>query len=56
VLEARQFFTFYFHPSYEVKYRRELLGEIIRLVQKEAEILTFAKIAENWNNENPSDL
>jgi len=55
-LEARQFFTFYFHPSYEVKYRRELLGEIIRLVQKEAEILTFAKIAENWNNENPSDL
>lgn len=55
-LGTRRFFTFYFHPSYEVKFRLELLEEIIRLVQKEAEILTFAKIAEKWNNENPSDL
>lgn len=55
-LEARRFFTFYFHPSYEVKSRRELLNEIIWLVQKKAEILTFAKIAEKWNNENTADL
>lgn len=55
-LETRPLFTFYFHPSYEVNLRFGLLNEIIRLMQEEVEILTFAEIAERYNDENPADL
>lgn len=55
-IEKRGFFTFYFHPSYEVKSRFELLSEIIQLVQERAELLTFADIAKKWNDENTTDL
>lgn len=55
-IEKRGFFTFYFHPSYEVKSRFELLSEIIQLVQERAELLTFADIAKKWNDENTADL
>jgi peptidoglycan/xylan/chitin deacetylase (PgdA/CDA1 family) len=55
-IEKNGFFTFYFHPSYEVAYKTELLKEIIRLLQERAKILTFGEIAKKWDNENSSDL
>ncbi|MEE8403303.1 MAG: polysaccharide deacetylase family protein [Candidatus Hydrothermarchaeaceae archaeon] len=47
-LDAEGSFTFYFHPSYEAKYRAGLLSEIIHFAHKNAEILTLAEIAGRW--------
>ncbi len=55
-IEKNGFFTFYFHPSYEVKYKTELLKEIIRLMQDRTELLTFDEMARGWKNENTPDL
>ncbi|MEE8400864.1 MAG: polysaccharide deacetylase family protein [Candidatus Hydrothermarchaeaceae archaeon] len=55
-LIKRRFFTFYFHPSYEVKTSMELLDKVIRNLKEFTEILTFAEIAGKWKNENIADL
>lgn len=55
-IERNGFFTFYFHPSYEIKYETKLLKEIIQLVKKKFEVLTLGKIAKRWKDENTADL
>lgn len=53
---ARHFFTFYFHPSYEARYRPALVKNIIEILKDTHEVLTFAEIADRCKNENTPDL
>jgi hypothetical protein len=55
-IEKKGFFSFYFHPSYEVKYKVKILSKIIGLLKEKKEILTFTEIAEKWKDENTADL
>ena len=50
------FFTFYFHPSYEVKYKSNLLRKIIETIKENKRIRTFEEIARKWKDENTPDL
>jgi undecaprenyl phosphate-alpha-L-ara4FN deformylase len=55
-IERKEFFTFYFHPSYEVNYQAGLLRKIITLLKEKKEVLTFSEIAKKWKDENSSNL
>lgn len=55
-IEKNGFFTFYFHPSYEMNYQTDLLRKIITLVKEKKEVITFGEMAKKWKNENSANL
>jgi undecaprenyl phosphate-alpha-L-ara4FN deformylase len=55
-IERKEFFTFYFHPSYEIKYKPNLVKKIIGILKEKKEVLTFSEIAKKWKDENSSNL
>jgi peptidoglycan/xylan/chitin deacetylase (PgdA/CDA1 family) len=55
-IENNGFFAFYFHPSYEVKYKSTLLRKIIENVKENKKIRPLGEIARTWNDENTPDL
>jgi peptidoglycan/xylan/chitin deacetylase (PgdA/CDA1 family) len=55
-IEKNGFFTFYFHPSYEMNYQTRLLRKIITLLKEKKEVRTLGEIAKKWKNENSANL